>query len=124
MNTAYFFFADSKGMGLTSHFARQVSDMFESPSRDADFYIVSDRKEQNPGCWELVRKHVPESLIVCYDEFDLVELRSRLEKILEKYENIVFHIQGVNHIRNLKPLLRLPKVKSLVTVHSFAHGTW
>lgn len=124
MNTAYFFFADSKGMGLTSHFSRQVVDMFESPARDADFYVVSDRKEQNPGCWELVRKHLPERFIIEYDESNFAELRSRLKSLLENYTNVVFHIQGVNHIRNLKPLLRLPKVKSLVTVHSFAHGIW
>ena len=121
---AYFFFADSKGMGLTSHFARQVVDMFESPARDSDFYVVSDKKEQNSGCWDLVHKHIPEQFIVKYDERDFAELRSRLSGIMEKYECSVFHIQGANHIRNLKPLLRLPKVKSLVTVHSFAHGVW
>lgn len=123
MSTAYFFFADSKGMGLISHFSRQITDMFESPAREADFYVVSDKKEQNPGCWKLVREHIPERFIVEYDESDFAELRSRLKSLLENHTNVIFHIQGVNHIRNLKPLLRSPKVRSLVTVHSFAHGT-
>lgn len=69
MEKAVYFFASSKGIGLTSHFADISVDLFHKGlEKGFHVYIVSDKKEQNPGLWQKVERKVPAEYIIKYDE--------------------------------------------------------
>lgn len=122
---ALFFFAGSKGIGLTSHFADISVDLYRKGQQEGcDVYIVSNGKEQNPGLWEKVDRLIPTDCIIKYDETRVGQLLCRLEEITAKYPKCIFHLQGVSHIRLTKELLKRGNIKGVVTVHSFCNGNW
>lgn len=125
MKKALFFFAGSKGIGLTSHFADISIDLFHKGQQEEfDVYIVSDEKEQNPGLWKKVECHIPAENIIKYDEAKPEELILKLNEKTTQYRKCVFHMQGISHIRQNKELLKRDNIKGVVTVHSFSNGNW
>lgn len=125
MKKAIFFYASSDKIGLTSHFAAITPDLYEN-SIDMDFYIVSDTKEQNPGLWNNVEKKIPSERIVKFNDTDYSKLNESLENVIQQYDRIIFHFQGIKQILNTKPLLNKykNKISGIVTIHSFRNGTW
>lgn len=125
MNRALFFFAGSKGIGLTSHFADISIDLYRKGLQEGfDVYIVSDKKEQNPGLWKKVERFVPAENVIKYDETQSEQLLGLLNETIAKYPKCVFHLQGISHIRLTKELLKRDNIKGVVTVHSFSNGSW
>lgn len=124
MKKALFFFAGSKGIGLTSHFSDIFIDLFRRGSKKGfDVYIVSDKKEQNPGLWEKIEHNIPDEYIIKYDDSHPEDLEKDLQKKLEPYEKTVFHLQGRTQILEMKRLIKKDNIKTVVSMHSFAHGS-
>ena len=124
-NRALFFFASSKGIGLTYHFTDISIDLFHKGQQEEfDVHIVSDRKEQNPGLWEKIEKIIPPQYIIKYDESLPDPLKEALRKKIEFYQECIFHLQGISHIQLTKELLKQDNVKGITTVHSFSNGNW
>jgi glycosyltransferase involved in cell wall biosynthesis len=120
---AVFFYASSAGMGLTSHFTDSVQDLYKNAEK-FDFYLVSDAKEQNPGLWEQVEESIPGENIIKFNEIDYNTLNDRLSIIIEKYDRVVFHFQGITQILKTRKLIKKYKSGTIVTINSFSHGTW
>lgn len=125
MKKALFFFAGSKGMGLTSLFSDIFIDLFRRGSKKGfDVYIVSDKKEQNPGLWEKIEHNIPAGYIIKYDENHPENIVKLLKEKTVPYEKCVLHMQGISHIQLAKELLKQDKIKGAVTIHSFSNGNW
>jgi glycosyltransferase involved in cell wall biosynthesis len=126
MKKAVFFYASSDEIGLTSHFATSTGDLYKITGDSVDFYLVSDEKEQNPGLWDEVEKLIPPDRIIKFHDSDYNVLNTRLINIIEHYERVIFHFQGIKHILNTRILLKnyKNKVAALVTIHSFQNGNW
>ena len=114
-----FFFADSANIGLTSHLARQVVDMYDY-GREVGFdtYCVSEEGEQNEGLWRFVEDKMPGDFIIRYNEIDLKALKKSLSEKIGQYDLSVVHFQGFNRLRNIKDLLK-GNVRSVITINSF-----
>ena len=124
MKNALFFFAGSKGIGLTSHFTDISVDLFHKGQQEGfDVHIVSDRKEQNPGSWEKIETSIPDKYIIKYDELQPHELEKKLQEKLLGYHHVIFHLQGRTQILQTRRLIENNDIKTVVSMHSFAHGS-
>ena len=119
------FFAYSKGIGLTNHFAKIAVDLYNKlQSEKNDLLIVSLSNEQSPGLWEYVEKHIPKSNIVKRDSE--VELRNELLLIDWESSQYKIHLHGITHIKLINDILLKYKknITTFLTIHSYAHGKW
>lgn len=126
MNFAVFLTTYSHNVGLVIQLLHQAIelDKIAAPA-GVSVHMASVHMEQNPGLWDLARRHFPpERLIVLEDED--AALRRAAEQFLERQGRVVFHVQGnrqLNAIRHLR--LRHPdRVRIVYSVHSFRNASW
>ena len=121
MDKAVFFICSSEDIGLTTHFSRQIVDMYSyGKTVEFDTYCVSDKKEQNEGNWEYVRKHIPSDSIIAFDDCDYDSLKESLNQRIRTYEKVIIHFQGFTQLLKLRSLLKeKAKVKACITIHAF-----
>ena len=116
---AVFFFANSLGIGLTTHLARQIVDMYKK-EKNFDLYIISTEKEQEPGLWLFVRESIlPRNIIMYHKKTDLVRT---LDNIIVSYSKVLFHMQGLRHVFLVLRFLKKQSVHSVFYVNSFANS--
>lgn len=121
MDKTIFFFASSRDIGLTSHYARQVVDMYKYAQSKGDlFFCVSSVNEQNEGLWSLVRETIPATNIISFSGNNLKEAAEKIDlKIGAQSSTSVVHVQGLAQVFALRNLVRKEKIKLVLTVHSF-----
>ena len=123
-NKAIFFFGSSANIGLTTHFATQIVDMYQYGMKEGwHVYLLSIVQEQNEGLWRRVEEHIPKEFIIKYDQNSIHELNEKLLKKSLKYDRIVIHVQGISQLLSIKPLLLKSSITKVVTtIHAFANG--
>lgn len=117
MNKALFFFSSSSGMGLTSHFSRQIVDMYNyGIIHGWDTYCVSTQNEQNAGLWDYVETNIPSGYIIKIPNNTSASTAIK-EKILG-YELSIIHVQGFSQLKEIIPLLN-KSIRCVITIHSY-----
>lgn len=117
MKKAVFFFSCSAGIGLTSHFSRQIVDMYNyGKNHSWEAYCVSTKNEQNAGLWDYVESNIPSSNIIKIA--NNASASTALKEKIFDYEQSIIHVQGFSQLKEITSLLN-ESIKCVITVHSY-----
>lgn len=115
--------------GAIRHFALLGSELYKVCRGDVDFFFASIVREPDKGCWDIVRKTIPNQNVIKTDTFE--ELVGRCCNLVKKYNKVVIHTGGgwgqTKHFVQARKLLDKILQSRLIfvgTTHSYRHDSF